>query len=1068
MDNDTTFITNEEGNKLLDRFNTLIKNTQFFDCLVGYFYTSGFHSLYNSLENTEKIRILIGISTDKKTLELIQEAKEESFHYSNLSYKETKEQFSEKIINEMETSEDSYKVEVGIKKFIVWLKSDRLEIRVYPVNKIHAKLYIMGFNQDNMDTGRVITGSSNFTKAGLSENLEFNVELKNRADYEFALEKFNKLWDNSVEVSEEYVETITKKTWLNDTITPYDLYLKFLYEYLKEQINIDKDEIKRAFLPEGFMDLQYQNDAVKDAKMKLDEYNGVFISDVVGLGKTFICALLAQQLEGRTLVIAPPILVNRDNPGSWPNVFGDFGVRGYDCESRGKLDKILERGVDKYQNIIIDEAHDFRNDATLGYEMLSRICMGKKVILVSATPMNNTPRDILNQIKLFQKAHKSTLPNPEVRDLENYFNKLENRLKHLDRRKDREEYIKIVQENADDIRENILQYIMVRRTRSSITKYYGKDLEKQGLKFPQVEDPKQLYYHFDEELDLVFNRTLELITEGFIYSRYTPLLYLKRKLNPLEEASQRNMGKFMKILLLKRLESSFYAFKQSIKRFIYSYENFITHLRKGNVFVSKKYINKIFELLENDNLETIERMINEGKATQYNSSDFDSQFLKDLETDLKLLKEIDQMWQGINQDPKLDKFIEVLRKDKNLRKSKLLVFSESKETAFYLENALNPLFDNKVFAFSGESPESDRTKVIKNFDANERKPQDQYNILISTDVLSQGVNLHRSNVVINYDIPWNPTRMMQRVGRVQRVDTKYDKIFIYNFFPAGQINENISLQEAAESKIAAFIEMLGNDSKLLTDEEIKTHDLFNRLTSKETITGEEEEEDHELKYLTLMREIRDDKPELFEKIKRLPKKARTAREYPINANSVLTYFRSGNLRKMYQTLDMESVELDFFEAAEILEAEPETPSHKITSDFYKHLNINKIEFDHVFQVEYEEPVRKGGQSQAKKLSKIIQATLRLQKGFTELEENYLKKVLEMLKEGTLPPVILKNIKKELNNIDGNPEPFKILAKIKANIPEEYFEDTENDFDIDTPRPREVILSEYLIKMGRVK
>ena len=574
------------------------------------------------------------------------------------------------------------------------------------------------------------------------------------------------------------------------------------------------------------MDLQYQNDAVKDAKMKLDEYNGVFISDVVGLGKTFICALLAQQLEGRTLVIAPPILINRDNPGSWPNVFGDFGVKGSEFESRGKLDKILDRGVDKYQNIIIDEAHDFRNEATLGYEMLSRICKGKKVVLVSATPINNTPRDILNQIKLFQKAHKSTFPNPEVRDLENYFNKLENRLKYLDRRENKEEYIKIVQENADDIREKILQYIMVRRTRSSIIKYYKEDLETQGLKFPQVKDPKQLYYHFDEELDLVFNRTLELITEGFIYARYTPLLYLKRKLNPLEVASQRNMGKFMKILLLKRLESSFFAFKQSIKRFIYSYENFIAHFRKGNVYVSKKYINKIFELLENDNLETIDRMISEGKATQYNSFNFDSQFIKDLEMDLKLLKEIDQMWQGINQDPKLDKFIEVLRNDKNLRKSKLLVFSESKETAFYLENALNPLFDNKVFAFSGESPESDRTKVIKNFDANERKPQDEYNILISTDVLSQGVNLHRSNVVVNYDIPWNPTRMMQRVGRVQRVDTKFEEIFIYNFFPAGQINDNISLQEAAESKIAAFIEMLGNDSKLLTDEEIKTHELI--------------------------------------------------------------------------------------------------------------------------------------------------------------------------------------------------------------------------------------------------
>ncbi|TMS41017.1 MAG: helicase [Methanobacterium sp.] len=1058
MTSDMTFITNEDGNKLVDRFNDLIRDTQFFDCLVGYFYSTGFHSLYKSLENTERIRILIGISTDPETFRLIKKAQQTL----NLSYKETKEHFSDKIVNEMDDSEDNYKVEEGIRKFLEWLQNGKLEIRVYPVEKIHAKLYIMSFKEGHIDKGRVITGSSNFTRAGFKDNLEFNVELKNRSDYEFSREKFNLLWDLGVDVSEEYVTTVSNKTWLNETITPYELYLKFLYEYLKEQINIDKEKIQRSYLPDGFMELQYQMDAVKDAKMKLDEYNGVFISDVVGLGKTYICALLAQQLKGRTLVIAPPILINRDNPGSWPNVFGDFGVRGPEFESRGKLEHLLERGVDKYQNIIIDEAHDFRNEATLGYEKLSRICKGKKVILVSATPMNNTPRDILSQIKLFQKAHKSTLPHPEVRDLENYFNKLENRLKPLDRKKNREEYIKIVQENADNVREKILKYIMVRRTRSSINKYYGKDLEKQGLKFPKVDDPKQLYYNFDEELNLIFNKTLELITTGFIYARYTPLLYLKRKLNPLEIGSQRNMGKFMKILLLKRLESSFHAFKQSVKRFIYSYENFIGHYRKGQIYVSKKYTNKIFDLLENDDLETVEKMISEGKAVPYQSSDFDSQIIKDLEHDLKLLKEIHQMWKGIEQDPKLDKFIEVLRNDKNLRRNRLLVFTESKETAFYLEKKLNPLFNDKVLAFSGDSPESDRLKIIKNFDANERNPQNDYHILISTDVLSQGVNLHRSNVVINYDIPWNPTRMMQRVGRVQRVDTKFDEIFIYNFFPAGQINENISLQEAAESKIAGFIEMLGNDSKLLTDEEIKTHELFNRLTSKETITGEEEEEDYELKYLTLMRDIRDEKPELFEKIKRLPKKARTARRCQVKNSSLLTFFRSGNLRKIYQTQNMEPVELDFLEAAEILESKPEVPSLKITAEFYKHLNINKKEFESVFDAENEEPTRKSGRSHETYLSRIIKATIGQRKGFTEIDEDYLKNVLDLLDEGTLPPVLLKNLKKELNKIEGNPEPFKILNTIKNNIPIEYFEDVSKEHDIDFIRPKEVILSEYLI------
>ena len=154
----------------------------------------------------------------------------------------------------------------------------------------------------------------------------------------------------------------------------------------------------------------------------------------------------------------------------------------------------------------------------------------------------------------------------------------------------------------------------------------------------------------------------------------------------------------------------------------------------------------------------------------------------------------------LTEDPKLDMFINVLKEDENLKDSKIIVFTESKETAFYLEEKLNQTFGKFVLAFSGDSNESMRRIVIKNFDAKATNQENDYQILISTDVLSQGVNLHRSNVVINYDIPWNPTRMMQRVGRIQRVDTKFDKVYTYNFFPAGQINKNIGLRRSSRIK----------------------------------------------------------------------------------------------------------------------------------------------------------------------------------------------------------------------------------------------------------------------------
>ncbi|MBT9159691.1 MAG: hypothetical protein DDT27_00569 [Dehalococcoidia bacterium] len=241
---DTTFITNEGEKNLRDRFRVLIKDTRFFDVLVGYFYTSGFNALYKSLGSAERIRILIGISTSKQTFDIIQKAQSSVQGAFEFSHAETKEEFSDTVVDEMQNSEDNSNVEEGVNKFIEWLRNGKLEIKAYPSENIHAKLYIMTFVEGDKDVGRVITGSSNFTQAGLIDNLEFNVELKDRADYEFALAKFNELWQNAVDVKDKYIETIQNRTWLNNTITPYELYLKFLYEYFREKINIDKDEIE--------------------------------------------------------------------------------------------------------------------------------------------------------------------------------------------------------------------------------------------------------------------------------------------------------------------------------------------------------------------------------------------------------------------------------------------------------------------------------------------------------------------------------------------------------------------------------------------------------------------------------------------------------------------------------------------------------------------------------------------------------------------------------------------------------------------------------------------------------
>jgi len=175
MNTDLSFITNENNQSLKERFEILIKDTSFFDCLVGYFYTSGFHAIYKSFEKTERIRILVGININKKALELINEASLVNQKGIDFSHAETKGEIEELIVTEMNNSEDKKEVEEGVNKFIEWIRENKLEIRAYPTKSIHAKVYIITFKDGNRDIGRVITGSSNFTSSGLIDNLEFNV-----------------------------------------------------------------------------------------------------------------------------------------------------------------------------------------------------------------------------------------------------------------------------------------------------------------------------------------------------------------------------------------------------------------------------------------------------------------------------------------------------------------------------------------------------------------------------------------------------------------------------------------------------------------------------------------------------------------------------------------------------------------------------------------------------------------------------------------------------------------------------------------------------------------------------
>ena len=1062
--NDLTFFTNEEGKTLSDRFKKIISNnTQFFDVLVGYFRASGFYEIYEALENVEKIRILIGINVDEETLKIHNVARS-SDGKEFYTLKETKLFTKKSIKEEMEKSEDNYDIDYGTKKFIEFIENGKIEIRVYSKEKIHAKVYIMRKDlEKSEDYGKVVTGSSNFSYSGLRGNLEFNVELKNRSDVEFALNKFEELWEQSVDLNEEYISTLKNETWIREDIKPYELYLKFLFEYFSEEINEDKTKVNTSDLPEGFIAYKYQLDAVNQAKRMLSKYNGVFLADVVGLGKTYITALLARELYGgRKLVICPPVLKNY-----WEEVLRDFGVVAK-VVSLGKLDEILDNYDSEYfKYIFIDEAHRFRSDNTESYSKLSKICTGKKVILISATPQNNGPMDLLSLISLFQYKNESNIIEDEP-NIEKFFtelNKKKKKAKELCKKNNTEKNSlksrEVTKEISAEIREKVLKKIMVRRLRGEIKKYYKNDIEKQGLIFPNLGEPEQITYTFDKKTDSIFKQLLEAI-KNLNYSRYKTLTYLKDP-NNIEKSlliGQMNMQGFMKALLLKRLESSFFAFKNTIRRFKESYEKFLKMYEEGKIYISKKY--NVYDLLLDEDDEILLDLISKGEIEEYLSDEFKEEFKNDLESDLNILNDMFKSIESLGEkDVKLENFLESLKENKILKDSKLIIFTESKETAEYLSKKIEEKLNRETICYTGTSSISKKETIIANFDPNFRgKQENRYNILVATDVLAEGINLHRSNVIVNYDLPWNPTRVMQRIGRINRVGTKYDKIYVFNFFPTTETDEHLSLKENILNKIQAFHDTLGEDFKyLLEDEEIDSYTLYDKLMA--SLDNIEETGETELEYLTLIRKIRDNNEELYLKIKNLPKKSKSSKEYKedIVKNSTISFLKKGENKRIYITdSKFATKELTFFEAVNYFKCEENEKRRGVNKEFFDLLVINKETFENRSKIKECEVQKKFGIS--REIKKMIQA-LKVYKNFSEVEEEKLEKIIEIYEVGKVSKKDDKEILEKCKKVFESGNYHKILEVFYDSIPEEYKGKTEKRVDRYLGKV-EVLLSEYLI------
>lgn len=927
----TDFVTNQGDNTLSKRLRALLASSQRFAALSGYFCIGGFHAIADAAQNVREIRILIGMAADPAVRFVMNHAEDVLSSEKNRTARESVEQYGDAVRQELETAEDDLLTDAGAREFFELVSAGKVMVRVFPRRPLHAKLYIFTLNDKELDEGRVITGSSNLTASGLDSNIEFNVELKSNADYAYALSKFDELWNQSVTVPPDEFERIRRHTHLNDGISPYELYLKFLYEYFKGSLDIELSDSQSNY-GASVKRLEYQIQAVRDAKFKVSQHGGVFLADVVGLGKTYMACMLAAELGGRTLILAPPHMCDRNRKGSWPNVVRDVDIKA-DAWSTGLLEDIVKRDLSAYANVIVDEAHRFRNEDTATYDLLARICKGRKVILCTATPYNNRPSDILAQLKLFELGKSSTIPG--VPDLDDFFGRMNRQLTELRKSGTPETIRKESAKIAAQMRDRVLKHVMVRRTRSEVEKYFDRDLKKQNITFPKVQDPIPLTYEFDEHLNSVFEATLTRIGK-LKYARYTPKKYLLSQPDEFALQQQANLAGFMKVLLVKRLDSSFYAFRNTLGRFVESYEKTLSAMEKtGKVYVSKDYADKILDWINEDDTEKVDLLVQDkpDAVEFYPVSSFKPAFERDLRKDLSTLKEMQEDWRGVEADPKIEKLVRTIQTDDKLR-SKFIIFTESKDTAEYLAlklaERLGRSVDPKaIVACTSSSSSAVSHRVIHSFDPDAIGDDGlaDIRILISTEVLSEGVNLHATNVVINYDIPWNPTRVIQRVGRVNRVGTKFKQIYSYNFFPVTQQEKQIGLEAAVTAKISAFIALLGNDSRLLSEgEPIESHSLFAALSKP--AAEDEGPEDSELAYYDIIRGIRDQDPDLYNRIRALPRKARTVRAWVASKHQpdLLGFFSAGPVMKFYGCFGQDAPEeLDFVTAAGIFRAKVEEP-----------------------------------------------------------------------------------------------------------------------------------------------
>ena len=850
------------------------------DIATGYFEIGSLLLLDGKWQKLDKIRILFGDEVTARTGRV---------------FERMLEMLCKKIDDGLEADKEGNEFLTGVPAIIDAMKSGKIECRVYNHSKFHAKSYILYFNDStasvlsnlNVSNTFAIVGSSNFTKPGLTQNIELNTQFQDKDDVIKLQDWFNKMWDDAELISDSVLNIIEKHI---KEYSPFDVYMRSMYEYYRgQEESISEWEQKDSKV---FPILaQYQKDGYNNLIKIANKYGGAFLCDGVGLGKTYIGLMLIERFvkkERRNVVLIVPAAARfsvweEKIKDTIPEIFEGF----YPFKIINHTDLIAESKkelIDQIQNqaeiVIIDEAHHFRNRSSNSYRRLYEV-MGngaqKQLYMLTATPLNNTFLDLQHLIELFtqRKEDHFAIPPLGINSLSGHFRILEKKLQETELVVSGNLNTQAVQQAEFFTNDPLIEELVVQRSRTYVKKSLKSDSE---ILFPNRLDPivsnyslRKSYSSLIDDFIKAFDRKNKdgksiVLLSLAIYSPFDDEYYHGPETDKIVTGRQQQVVSLVRLLMLKRFESSSAAFLETCVKIFLRLKKFIDDYKEqGSQRRIEKFYAKyqdIFDyiseyLKSNDTTEdeideefpdyvwNVDNYGMDGRLIRLDVKDFDIPVLLE-----DTMDDIDILAQFINDirkvrpedDDKINTLINTLKNDQRIKDKKLIIFSEYTATAKYIEQQLKKAGFSNIQEIDG-STGIKKKDVIKKFapyynyvDPSTIAPKDDIKILVATDVLAEGLNLQDAQCLINYEIHWNPVRLMQRIGRIdrRRDKTTEDKIladhpeltadranaYIWNFLPPGELNELLSLYKRVTQKTLRISLVFGIEGKkLLSDKD---------------------------------------------------------------------------------------------------------------------------------------------------------------------------------------------------------------------------------------------------------